>query len=224
MPQGRWAGIEFPYVEGLRMDEAMNPLTLLCVGMYGESLPNQDGAPMRMVIPWKYGFKSIKSLVKIKFQQKMPPTTWNLAAPNETAPIDKVVTEQHPVGAGVSADVGLVWAAVRKAVVRVSLAPTFSSLVPRVNVAECLLFAAPQVWLLNLESRIVPILVECYSASDSHDIYEEFFALPCLRPGSDNPVVDLCNAPDPRLASRKSADSKERVGSESIVSGDNIRV
>jgi methionine sulfoxide reductase catalytic subunit len=83
MPQGRWAGIEFPYVEGLRMDEAMNPLTLLCVGMYGESLPNQDGAPVRMVIPWKYGFKSIKSLVKIKFQSKMPPTTWNLSAPNE---------------------------------------------------------------------------------------------------------------------------------------------
>ncbi|HEX8882712.1 MAG TPA: protein-methionine-sulfoxide reductase catalytic subunit MsrP [Candidatus Acidoferrum sp.] len=83
MPQGRWAGIEFPYVEGLRMDEALNPLTLLCVGMYGESLPNQDGAPVRMVIPWKYGFKSIKSLVKIKFQSKMPPTTWNLAAPNE---------------------------------------------------------------------------------------------------------------------------------------------
>ena len=83
MPQGRWAGIEFPYVEGLRMDEAMNPLTLLCVGMYGESLPNQDGAPVRMVIPWKYGFKSIKSLVKIKFQSKMPPTTWNLSAANE---------------------------------------------------------------------------------------------------------------------------------------------
>ena len=83
MPQGRWAGIDFPYVEGLRLDEAMNPLTLLCVGMYGESLPNQDGAPVRMVIPWKYGFKSIKSLVKIKFQSKMPPTTWNLAAPNE---------------------------------------------------------------------------------------------------------------------------------------------
>jgi sulfoxide reductase catalytic subunit YedY len=83
MPQGRWAGIDFPYVEGLRMDEAMNPLTLLSVGMYGESLPNQDGAPVRMVIPWKYGFKSIKSLVKIKFQQKMPPTTWNLAASNE---------------------------------------------------------------------------------------------------------------------------------------------
>jgi methionine sulfoxide reductase catalytic subunit len=83
MPEGKWAGIEFPYVEGLRLDEAMNPLTLLCVGMYGESLPNQDGAPVRMVIPWKYGFKSIKSLVKIKFQSKMPPTTWNLAAPNE---------------------------------------------------------------------------------------------------------------------------------------------
>lgn len=83
MPQGRWAGIEFPYVEGLRIDEAMNPLTLLCMGMYGESLPNQDGAPVRMVIPWKYGFKSIKSLVKIKFQSKMPPTTWNLSASNE---------------------------------------------------------------------------------------------------------------------------------------------
>jgi methionine sulfoxide reductase catalytic subunit len=83
MPQGKWAGIEFPYVEGLRLDEAMNPLTLLCVGMYGESLPNQDGAPVRLVIPWKYGFKSIKSLVKIKFQSKMPPTTWNLAASNE---------------------------------------------------------------------------------------------------------------------------------------------
>jgi methionine sulfoxide reductase catalytic subunit len=83
MPQGRGAGIEFPYVEGLRLDEAMNPLTLLCVGMYGESLPNQDGAPVRMVIPWKYGFKSIKSLVKIKFQSKMPPTTWNIAGPNE---------------------------------------------------------------------------------------------------------------------------------------------
>ena len=83
MPQGKWAGIEFPYVEGLRLDEAMNPLTLLCVGMYGDSLPNQDGAPVRIVIPWKYGFKSIKSLVKIKFQSKMPPTTWNLAASNE---------------------------------------------------------------------------------------------------------------------------------------------
>src|SRR6266849_210322 len=82
MPAGRWAGIEFPYVEGLRLDEAMNPLTLLCVGMYGETLPNQDGAPMRMVIPWKYGFKSIKSLVKIRFQSKMPPTTWNLSVPN----------------------------------------------------------------------------------------------------------------------------------------------
>jgi len=77
------AGIEFPYVEGLRLDEAMNPLTLLCVGMYGESLPNQDGAPVRMVIPWKYGFKSIKSIVKIKFVSKEPPTTWNLANSHE---------------------------------------------------------------------------------------------------------------------------------------------
>lgn len=77
------AGIEFPYVEGLRLDEAMNPLTLLCVGMYGESLPNQDGAPVRMVIPWKYGFKGIKSIVKIKFVGKQPDTTWNLANSHE---------------------------------------------------------------------------------------------------------------------------------------------
>jgi sulfoxide reductase catalytic subunit YedY len=85
MPKARpeLAGIEFPYVEGLRMDEAMHPLTLLSVGMYGDSLPNQDGAPVRMVIPWKYGFKSIKSIVKIKFVAKEPPTTWNLANSHE---------------------------------------------------------------------------------------------------------------------------------------------
>ncbi len=83
MPQGRWAGIDFPYVEGLRLDEAMHPLTLLCFGMYGETLPNQDGAPVRLVVPWKYGFKSIKSLVKISLVEKEPPTTWNLAAPRE---------------------------------------------------------------------------------------------------------------------------------------------
>ena len=83
MPLGASAGIELPYVEGLRLDEAMNPLTLLCVGMYGETLPNQDGAPMRMVIPWKYGFKSIKSLVRIRFVKGMPPTTWNIANPHE---------------------------------------------------------------------------------------------------------------------------------------------
>jgi methionine sulfoxide reductase catalytic subunit len=83
MPQARYAGIDLPYVEGLRMDEAMNPLTLLCVGMYGESLPNQDGAPVRMVIPWKYGFKSIKSLVKIRFQKNMPSSTWNIANSQE---------------------------------------------------------------------------------------------------------------------------------------------
>ncbi|OFW45339.1 MAG: mononuclear molybdenum enzyme YedY [Acidobacteria bacterium RIFCSPLOWO2_12_FULL_60_22] len=83
MPHGRYAGIPFPYVEGLRMDEAMHPLALLCVGMYGEVLPNQNGAPLRLVVPWKYGFKSIKSIVKIRFQEKQPPTTWNLSAPNE---------------------------------------------------------------------------------------------------------------------------------------------
>jgi sulfoxide reductase catalytic subunit YedY len=76
-------GINFPYVEGLRLDEAMHPLTLLAVGLYGESLPNQDGAPIRLVVPWKYGFKSAKSLVKIRLVEKQPPTSWNTIASNE---------------------------------------------------------------------------------------------------------------------------------------------
>jgi sulfoxide reductase catalytic subunit YedY len=97
MPQGRWAGIAFPYVEGLRIDEAMHPLTLLCVGLYGETLPNQNGAPLRLVVPWKYGFKSIKSIVKIKLVEKQPPTTWNLSAPNEYGFYSNVNPEvDHP--------------------------------------------------------------------------------------------------------------------------------
>lgn len=75
--------LDWPYVEGLRLDEAMNPLTLLSFGMYGEVLPNQSGAPVRLVVPWKYGFKSGKSLVKIRFTDKMPATAWNKAAANE---------------------------------------------------------------------------------------------------------------------------------------------
>ncbi len=78
MPLGSEAGIQLPYREGLRLDEAMNPLTLLCVGMYGETLPNQDGAPVRIVVPWKYGFKSAKSLVKIRFVKSEPETTWDM--------------------------------------------------------------------------------------------------------------------------------------------------
>src|SRR5947207_1663757 len=81
MPAARYAGIPFPYVEGLRMDEAMHPLAILCFGMYGETLPNQDGAPVRLVVPWKYGFKSIKSIIKIKLVEKQPPCTWNEANP-----------------------------------------------------------------------------------------------------------------------------------------------
>ena len=83
MPQAKYTGLDYPYVEGLRLDEAMHPLALLCVGMYGETLPNQDGAPVRMVIPWKYGYKSIKSIVKIRLQSSEPPTSWNRQAPNE---------------------------------------------------------------------------------------------------------------------------------------------
>jgi len=79
----RQAGIPFPYVEGLRMDEAMHPLTLLSVGMYGETLPPQDGAPVRLTVPWKYGFKSIKSIVRIRFVEQQPPATWNIANARE---------------------------------------------------------------------------------------------------------------------------------------------
>ncbi|MFY9745059.1 MAG: protein-methionine-sulfoxide reductase catalytic subunit MsrP [Acidobacteriaceae bacterium] len=77
------AGISWPYSEGLRMDEAMHPLTLLTFGLYGEVLPNQDGAPVRVVVPWKYGFKSAKSIVKVKFVKSQPSTTWNDMSPQE---------------------------------------------------------------------------------------------------------------------------------------------
>ncbi len=78
-----FSGIDWPYVEGLRLDEAMHPLTLMATGMYGKSLPNQNGAPWRLVVPWKYGFKSIKSIVKIHFSKREPKTTWNQLAPSE---------------------------------------------------------------------------------------------------------------------------------------------
>jgi len=81
MPGQRREILQWPYVEGLRMDEAMHPLALLCFGMYGEVLPNQDGAPLRVVIPWKYGFKSAKAIVKISFTDSQPMTTWNIANP-----------------------------------------------------------------------------------------------------------------------------------------------
>lgn len=77
------AGIDLPYVEGLRLDEALHPLTILATGLYGKQMPNQNGAPVRLVVPWKYGFKSIKSIVKITLTESEPPTTWNIAAPDE---------------------------------------------------------------------------------------------------------------------------------------------
>ena len=83
MPGQRRQVLEWPYVEGLRMDEAMNPLALLCFGMYGEELPNQDGAPIRIVVPWKYGFKSAKAIVRIRFTEKQPINSWNISAPRE---------------------------------------------------------------------------------------------------------------------------------------------
>jgi sulfoxide reductase catalytic subunit YedY len=83
MPGQRRSILDWPYVEGLRIDEAMHPLTFLATGMYGHDLPNQNGAPLRLVVPWKYGFKSIKSIVAIRLLEKQPPTSWNLSAPNE---------------------------------------------------------------------------------------------------------------------------------------------
>lgn len=83
MPGQRAASLDWPYVEGLRIDEAMHPLALLAVGLYGKTLPNQNGAPLRLITPWKYGFKGIKSIVEIRFTEKQPPTTWNISAPHE---------------------------------------------------------------------------------------------------------------------------------------------
>jgi sulfoxide reductase catalytic subunit YedY len=91
------ANIPFPYVEGLRLDEAMHPLALLSVGMYGETLPPQNGAPVRLVVPWKYGFKSIKSIVKIKLTGSMPPATWNISNAREYGFYSNVnPTVDHP--------------------------------------------------------------------------------------------------------------------------------
>jgi sulfoxide reductase catalytic subunit YedY len=83
MPGERSPVLDWPYVEGLRMDEAMHPLTILAVGIYGKELPNQNGAPLRLVVPWKYGFKGVKSIVKLRFVESQPKTTWALAAPDE---------------------------------------------------------------------------------------------------------------------------------------------
>ena len=97
MPGQRRSVLQWPYREGLRMDEAMNPLTLLVVGLYGEVLPNQNGAPIRLIVPWKYGFKSIKSIVKMTFQADQPPTSWNMSSSREYGFYSNVnPTVNHP--------------------------------------------------------------------------------------------------------------------------------
>jgi len=97
MPGQKFPVLEWPYVEGLRLDEAIHPLTILSVGLYGETLPAQNGAPIRIVVPWKYGFKSIKSIVKIRFVEKQPPTAWNISAPQEYGFYSNVNPEvDHP--------------------------------------------------------------------------------------------------------------------------------
>lgn len=95
--RSRFSTLEWPYVEGLRIDEAMHPLTMLAVGVYGNALPPQNGAPLRLVVPWKYGFKSIKSIVRIHLSETMPKTTWNLMAPHEYGFYSNVnPTVDHP--------------------------------------------------------------------------------------------------------------------------------
>jgi len=97
MPGQQRNVLQWPYVEGLRMDEATHPLALLCFGMYGEDLPNQDGAPLRIVVPWKYGFKSAKAIVRIRFTEKQPLNTWNISAPTEYGFYSNVnPTVDHP--------------------------------------------------------------------------------------------------------------------------------
>ena len=89
--------LDWPYVEGLRLDEAMHPLTLLAVGLYGKTLPNQNGAPLRLVVPWKYGFKSIKSIVRIRFVDRQPASSWQQSAPQEYGFYSNVNPEvDHP--------------------------------------------------------------------------------------------------------------------------------
>ena len=83
MPGLRSSVLQWPYVEGLRLDEALHPLAMIAVGLYGRVLPNQNGAPLRLVVPWKYGFKSIKSITRIRLTDRMPPTSWNRSAPDE---------------------------------------------------------------------------------------------------------------------------------------------
>ncbi len=95
--RGYFQPLNWPYVEGLRLDEAMHPLTILAVGLYGQTLPNQNGAPLRLVVPWKYGFKSIKSIVRISLAAKQPPTSWNLQNPREYGFYSNVNPEvDHP--------------------------------------------------------------------------------------------------------------------------------
>ena len=97
MPNWRSAGIDLPYVEGLRIDEAMHPLTILATGLYGKQMPNQNGAPIRLVVPWKYGFKNIKSIVRINLTETLPATTWNITSPNEYGFYSNVnPTVSHP--------------------------------------------------------------------------------------------------------------------------------
>ena len=114
MPGMGWSPrFPWPYVEGLRLDEAMHPLTFIATGMYGEELPNQNGAPLRLVVPWKYGFKSIKSIVKITLTDKEPPTTWNQIADREYGFYSNVNPDvdhprwsqasERPIGAGLFA-------------------------------------------------------------------------------------------------------------------------
>jgi len=89
--------LDWPYREGLRIDEAMHPLSIMAIGMYGNEIPNQNGAPMRLVVPWKYGYKSIKSIVRISFTEKQPPTSWNMSAPHEYGFYSNVNPEvSHP--------------------------------------------------------------------------------------------------------------------------------
>ncbi len=111
--QSGFFGLDWPYVEGLTIDEAMHPLTIMAVGVYGVELPNQNGAPLRLIVPWKYGFKSIKSIVRISFTEKEPPTTWSLQAPSEYgfyANVNPMVdhprwsqASERPIGAGLFA-------------------------------------------------------------------------------------------------------------------------
>ena len=146
-------------------------------------------------------------------------------ARTRTAPVDKMVADEYAISLSVCCNVGLVYAAIRHAVMRVCLTPLSGPYVPGVYVvAESLLLTAAQVWFFRLKSRVIPVLIECHRLRDTHRVHDMPFAFARFRSGPHNPVTDLSDSPDAGFASRERADAEERIRSEAVVSRHDVRV